>query len=374
MMKRMSISLLLVLFCCSLVAQEHQKTILFLIPFYSKDYTGLNVSSLRDCDDIRNIPAFRLMGFWAGAQVALDEYSKNNDAPLRVVVRDVTEDVNHLTSIMEDESLMRDVDVIIGPFFSKAFAVAARYAKQYKIPIVNPFTTRTDILKDNEYVFKLTPACDNRPAILAYIAEQFPDSQIILMSDSSATNREYDCYARYLKERGIEYIAVDNKSQLIAAMKPESRSFVVTFSNNPARMLMLSDALLYGSFSGKYVLVVPEEWLSSNTYDVGYFSRLNIHFFSDCYVDLNDEATLLFIDRYKTRFSAPPTLDNFAFQGYDVTRFFIDFVMHDKDLDRVKTVPLVYPLSFDKRPSGGYENVNVHFLEVVDNEIQPVRF
>ncbi len=373
-MKKLSVSLLLVLFCFPLVAQEHQKTILFLIPFYSNEYTGLNLSSIRSSDDIRNIPAFRLMGFWAGAQVAIDDYSKNNDVPLRVVVCDVTEDVDHLRSIMEDESLMREVDVIIGPFFSKTFAVAARYAKQYKIPIVNPFTTRTDILNDNEYVFKSTPSCDTRPAMLAYTAEQFPDAHIILVSDSSAQNSKYACYSRYLKEKGIAYIAVENKSHLIAAMKPEGRYFIVSFSNDAARMLMLSDALLYGAFSGKYVLVVPEEWLTSKTYDVGYFSRLNIHFFSDVYVDPADEATLLFIDKYKERFSAPPTLDNFAFQGYDVTRFFIDFVMHDKDLDRVKTVPLAYPLSFYKRPSGGYENVNVHFLEVVDNEIQPVRF
>ena len=373
-MKKLSVSLLLVLFSFSLVAQEHQKTILFLIPFYSKEYTELDISSIRDCDDIRNIPAFRLMGFWAGAQVALDEYSKYNDTPLRVVVRDVTEDVNHLKSIMEDESLMKDVDVIIGPFFSKTFAVAARYAKQYKIPIVNPFTTRTDILKDNEYVFKLTPSCDNRPAMLAYSAEQFPSSHIILVSDSSAPSREYACYTRYFKEKGIAYATTANKQQLLASMKPEGKNFIVSFSNDAARMLMLSDALLYGSVVGKYVLVVPEEWLSSKTYDVGYFSRLNIHFFSDVHIDMTDEATLLFIDKYKERFSAPPTLDNFAFQGYDVTRFFIDFIMNGKDLDRVKTVPLAYPLSFDKRPSGGYENVNVHFLEVVDNEIQPVRF
>ncbi len=373
-MKKLSVSLLLVLFCCSLVAQEHQKTVLFLIPFYSKEYTELDISSIRDCDDIRNVPAFRLMGFWAGAQVALDEYAKSSDVPLRVVVRDVTEDVNHLKSIMEDESLMRDVDVIIGPFFSKTFAVAARYAKQYKIPIVNPFTTRTDILKDNEYVFKLTPSCDNRPAMLAYTAEQFPGSQIILVSDSAAPSREYACYTRYFNENGIAYKTVAKKNQLIDAIKPEGRNFIVSFSDDAARMLMLSDALLYGAVSGKYVLVVPEKWLSSKTYDVGYFSRLNIHFFSDFHVDPTDEATLLFIDKYKERFSAPPTLDNFAFQGYDVTRFFIDFIMNDKDLDRVKTMPLAYPLSFDKRPSGGYENVNVYFLEVVDNEIQPVRF
>jgi hypothetical protein len=46
-------------------------------------------------------------------------------------------------------------------------------------------------------------------------------------------------------------------------------------------------------------------------------------------------------------------------------------MVNDFDLDRVKVMPIAFPLSFDKFPDGGFENVNVQFLEVKDNEIVP---
>ena len=49
----------------------------------------------------------------------------------------------------------------------------------------------------------------------------------------------------------------------------------------------------------------------------------------------------------------------------------MELVLNHLDLDRVKVSPIAFPLSFDKSPDGGYENVNVQFLEVKDNEIVP---
>ena len=40
----------------------------------------------------------------------------------------------------------------------------------------------------------------------------------------------------------------------------------------------------------------------------------------------------------------------------------------------MKVEPIAFPLSFDKLPDGGYENVNVQFLEVRNNEIVPSGF
>ena len=52
----------------------------------------------------------------------------------------------------------------------------------------------------------------------------------------------------------------------------------------------------------------------------------------------------------------------------------MEFIRGNNDLDRVKVSPIAFPLSFDKSPGGGYENVNVQFLEVKDNEIVPSGF
>ena len=107
-------------------------------------------------------------------------------------------------------------------------------------------------------------------------------------------------------------------------------------------------------------MVVPEKWITSNTYDVEYYDKLNLHFFSDYYVDFEDQKTQLFIYKYT--------------QGYDVVRYFVELIRHDMDHDQVKVTPLSYYFSFDKHPDGGYENVNVQFLQVLDNTILPATY
>ena len=152
------------------------------------------------------------------------------------------------------------------------------------------------------------------------------------------------------------------------------KNIVLVFSSHAAKMLMLSRDLLYKSNPEDVVLVVPETWLSSNTYDVEYYSKLNLHFFSNFYVDKQDQQTQIFIQKYKDKFKSIPTIENFAFQGYDITRFFVEMVRNDGDMDRVKISSICYPMTFDKTPNGGYENINIHFLEVFNDEIVPARF
>ena len=180
MKKKIVLCFLLALFAFSLSAQptEERKTVLFLIPFYTHDYTGNASAAVQSSQDIYSVNSFLLMGFWAGAQIALEEYDEQN-VPLNVIVKDVTEDEASLRAIMENERLMRDVDLIVGPFFSKTFLVAAEYAKRYGIPIVNPFTNRTDILTDNNYVYKVMPSLETKPISLIYAAENYPGYKII---------------------------------------------------------------------------------------------------------------------------------------------------------------------------------------------------
>ena len=111
---------LLVSIALSAVGQSSlagEKTILYLIPFYSKQYDDQAVSRVKESQDMKAINSFQLMGFWAGAQIALDEVNDDN-VHLNVIVRDITDNEAKLRSIMEDRELMGRVDLIVGPFFS----------------------------------------------------------------------------------------------------------------------------------------------------------------------------------------------------------------------------------------------------------------
>jgi len=355
-------------------ASESAKTILFLIPFYSTQYDEAALLDITTSESVNTVNSFQLMGFWAGAQIALDEYDKR-DVPLKVVVRDVSNSESKLRSIMENDALMKEVDLIVGPFFTKLFTIAAGYARQYKIPIVNPFTNRTDILQNNNYVFKPVSSLESRPAMVAYMSDKHINSQIILYSDSSAKNKEYHAYVNYFKANNVAYKVVNPSSSLVSALKNDKFNVVVVLNqDDEAKMLMITRDLIYKANLNNLLLVVPESWMGSKTFDIEYYSKLNLHYFSDYYIDATSEQTMLFVHKYVEKFSAPPTTDNFAYQGYDMVRFFVEYLLNGNDLDRVKMVPVAQTFSFDKTDGGGYENVNVQFLEVKENQVVPVGF
>jgi len=350
-----------------------EKTILYLIPFYSTQYDSQALSSIKECGDIRTINSFQLFGFWAGAQVALDEFNEDN-VHLNIIVKDITDSETKLRSIMEDRELMSQVDLIIGPFFSHTFAIAARYAKEYGIPIINPFTTRTDILRDNEYVYKLIPSLETRAATVAFFSDLYPNSHIILYADTTKHRKEYEAYTHYFRDKNIPFESLPLQNNIVSALQPDVKNIVIMFHSESAKMLMTSRDLIFKSNLDNLVLVVPEEWLDVATYDIEYYSKLNVHFFSDYYVDESNEKTRVFIHNYTSKFGVPPTLEGFAFQGYDITRYFVSALFNEMDLDRVKTETIGYHFSFEKIPDGGYENINAQFLEVDDDGIHSVGF
>lgn len=368
-MKRLILCLLCVSFMLTATfAQQGERfTILYLIPFESASYISPYVQNSEDMD---NVMSYRLMGFWNGAQMALDEYNAEN-VPLNIIVRDISNNETRLRQILEDEEMMNEVDLIIGPFFSKPFSIAAQYAKRYEIPIVNPFTSRQDVIENNEFVFKLIPSPDARPAMIAFLAQQSGAFPIILYGDSTATNRELKSYRSYFVQHQIPYVLYSNAASVVSNINNNKHQIVIAFYDNPAQNLIISRNLLYSDKTDNLTFVVPESWMQSKTYDIDYYSKLNLHFFSDYYIDYSSEKVKTYVYDYTQKYGVPPSLENFAFQGYDVTRFFVEFLRQGKDIDRVKVAPIAFPLSFDKRVGGGYENVNAQFLEVKDNEIVP---
>ena len=321
-----------------------------------------------------NVRSSQLMGFWNGAQMAIEEMGRNDNIVFDVIVRDISNNEAKLRNIMEDTGLMDGVDLIIGPFFGKLFAVAAAYAKEYRIPIVNPFTSRQDFMDGNEFVFKLRPSFEARPAMISFMAQQTNAFPILIYGDSTSKDKEMAVYLKYFKTNGIPYEITPNASTVVTRLEKGKPRIVITFYDNPAQNLIISRNLLYSEKTGNLTFVVPEKWMESKTYDIEYYNKLNLHFFSDYYIDFEYEKTKTFVYDYTERFGTPPSLENFAFQGYDITRYFVELSLNHLDLDRVKVSPIAFPLSFDKMPDGGYENVNVQLLEVKDNEIIPSGF
>lgn len=357
---------------CFLHAQTSDvKTVLFLVPFFGEDYPAHQSAQMNTPTDIYNEQIFSLIGFWQGAKMALDEYESTTKR-LNVIVRDVTYDDAKLKAILQDDQLMKKVNLIIGPFFASQFTLAAQTAKKYNIPIVNPFAHKTSILIDNEYVYKATPAetflCET---ILAkYKSDK--TLQLIIWTDGATPTNECKFCTEYLKNHNVPFttINMDKNEHLLPKLTTSSPKIVLAFLDSKpniiaqTRMLGLSENIQNTCF------IVPQEWLEMNELDAEYLNALNVHFVSDFFVDKEDAADLLFMSNFIEKYGTPPDLKTYAFQGYDITKYFVELMLHDFNSANIGFVPIASKFKFVKIPSGGYENHGAFMLQLKDYTIQ----
>lgn len=348
------------------------KTVLYLIPFFGEEYNNYSKNKIKTSADIDNEPIYSLVSFWEGAQMALDEY-ETSPYRINVIVKDITYDNKKLVDIMENEALMSQVDLIIGPFFAPQFEIAANYAKNHQIPIVNPFTSKVDILEGNEYVYKVQSSAESMAeTIRQRWLGQNETSEILLWTERGADIPALQRCERIFTQLGIpyEFVIDGDKSGMKGRLSHHKRHVVMAFLPSEATIIARTRDLGVEDELPNTVFIVPEEWLGIGTLDVEYLNKLNVHFFSDYFVNEENDSSLVFISDFIERYNTPPDLERFSFQGYDITKYFIELMLHDFDASQVRCSPVSMKFDFRKKENGGYENHGVFLLQLKDYKIQ----
>lgn len=373
-MKRFLFFLSVLLCLPSLLAQTTEvKTILYLLPFFGDEYDSNRAYEMNSVAAINKEPAFSLVSYWEGAQMALDEYEKG-DSRINVVVKDITYNNEKLRQIMEDEELMSQVDLIIGPFFAEQFEIASSYAKTYGIPIVNPFTNKQSILTENEFVYKVQ---SSEAAISEMVRERWlkqdEEYEILFWTKRGVDIPALKNMELCLDSMDIpyEFIFDDDRNSGIARLQTEKKQVLFFFfQQNTSAIANIRSLGVVNEFPNTF-FVIPEEWLEIDALEVDYLNKLNVHFFSDYFVDDESDQVFVFINKFIERYNTPPDLKRFSFQGYDITKYFVELMLNEFDLSQVQYEPLTMKFDFHKLENGGYENHGVFLLQLKDYKIQP---
>ena len=370
-MKKALLALLLVFFSHFSFAQpKTEKTILFLIPFFSDRIDEIDLLRITTDDDIYAITLFQLVAFWEGAQIALDEFS-SDDIQLTVVVKDITDNETKLKSILEDHSLMEKVDLMIGPFFGNMFELAASYALKYEIPIVNPFGSKRNFLKDNEFAYKLMPAADAAPRLIVNQIKDDTSINILLWAEDDY-QEDIEMYEKFFTQQNTPFSKIKFESgisNLTTQLKENHNNIVVVSAKSQAKIIHNFRLLQSSANFPEYTIIVPEIWLAKNQSEIETFNELKTCFFSNYFVDYNDEKTIYFISEFIERYASPPDISRFSFQGYDVVKYFLNCLVHNFDTSKFTFKPLSLGFDFLKLENGGYENQKKRLLRLQDYTI-----
>lgn len=355
-----------------------------LVPLYLNDIEKLDLSKDR-IEKTKNARALKFLQFYEGFMMAVDSLTENYGLRLELTVIDVNENVAGSNAAV-DQLRGEPVDLIVGPFFSKSFAVVQDYALSHNIMIVNPMSERESILVDAPNVVKLKPGTKAMATELAdLIRIKYPKAKVtLLVENSSKDSLMVDALENALREVVAPDVQLTNAEMLdlitresqrrkmgkrkLSTLEVEGQIFStkalgenpdgVVYFDNPFQRLAFTDAdvnafknglsaardnvlVAYGKdvvFATKILnninksvqkfpitLIGLPEWPEFDNLLVENLLNMNAIYFDDHFVDYNDSIVLRFIDDFRAKYSSDPM--DYAFEGFDVGWYFMNALM-----------------------------------------------
>lgn len=353
-----------------------------LVPLYLDDVDKIDTSKEK-AEKTKNSRAMKFLQFYEGFMMAADSLTSREGMHLDLMVMDVHENV--ATAQAAANRLQNEqVDLIVGPFFSKSFAVVEDYALRHNIPMVNPMSERESIVVDAPNVIKLKPSAQGMVTQLVdMIAACYPKGKVSLIADDNPDDEEMVAALEHVldstvvrdvlmsNEEMVELIVKESLrrnmgKRVLSTMEVEGQIFstkalqeqpegVIYFENRFQRytsseldavMDDLSSArenvlVVYGKdivFATKIlntlnkkaqafpiVLVGLPSWSDFDNLLVPNLLNMNAIYFDDHFVDYNDSLVLGFVDDFRLKYGSEPS--EYAFEGFDVGWYFLNALM-----------------------------------------------
>ena len=364
-MKIQRLLLIVTILAMSVIPVTAQKAVLFLLPLGTEKTAQANIENINSQQDIDEIFGRSLIHFWEGAQIAIAELGDEGH-DFHVIVRDVT-DAAKLERIL-DEPDMKNVNLIIAPLYGKLFPTVAEFGHKHKIPVVNPFTSRHDVIEGNPYVYKASPALASRAA---YVCNHHPNANIILWADTAKGAPDAEAYNDYFKEHHIPFHIVADSNFFGSELSHTKENVVIACFNNATTFTKGMTRILENNKLPKFTWIIPEEWLLMEDFNIDNMNGLNVNYFANYFADDDEEHTQVFNYKYGERFHCIPSVRNYAYQGYDIAKFFISMILNDYRTPDIN--PIAYDFQFKRIEKGGFENVKARFIHLQNYEFKEVK-
>ncbi len=164
---------------------EKNKTykIALMVPLFLEEMEEIDYETFHNQYQNRFKP-FWFIKFLEGSLLALDSLGKEGYL-LDVSVYDVDDQVTKTVKVLQRPEL-KDMDMIIGPFYSKSFDQVAIFAENFGITVVNPFTFREDMLTKYDHIVKVKPGAESQiPLLKKLIENYYTDYKVFVISQNA---------------------------------------------------------------------------------------------------------------------------------------------------------------------------------------------
>ncbi len=159
-----------------------------MVPLYLEQTDSLDKEQFMMRQE-RHFEPFRFVQFLQGALLA-SESLKAQGMNVQLYVYDVDQTLTKTSKVLSRPELP-DMDLIIGPFYSRSFNEVSLFAGHFHIPIVNPLTFRESILNGPDGVIKVKPGFSFEPSLIKKLVKRnYSKDKIFVLAPSAFENTE----------------------------------------------------------------------------------------------------------------------------------------------------------------------------------------
>ena len=293
--------------------QKQAVNAVLMLPFNAQDSAGCSKTSF---------------DFYSGALMAVRKAGENGTS-VDLSVYDVAGGNMPITVDRLEQS-----DVVIGPVAPGALG---RLLDMTPVDtyVVSPLDHRAESLASTHRNFIQAPASYSMQYadLVKWMSEEKrPGDQVLVIYEKGIrSSQDIDLLTLKLTEAGIAYstfsYSILEGRNILEALKSKmtsqdtNRLLVASeseaFVNDVVRNINL---MIYNKYN--VVLYAPSRIRSFETIEVENLHNANLHVTSAYYVDYSNPEVMTFIKEYRALYKAEPS--PFAFQGYDIMKYFID--------------------------------------------------
>ncbi len=369
-----------------LMNAEKTYKVALMIPLYLEDVDSLKIDENTDPDRFLRERPFRYLQFYYGAMMAVDSL-KQFGLNIDLHVYDVDNDVAKMVKVFNKPEI-KEMDLIVGPFFNRAFKLASGLAKLYGIPIVNPMTTRSSIIDENPWVYKWQPTSKfDKDELRELVAAHFTDAKIFFVKHHKVGfDRTFKAYEREIEDLLIEDITWSNddlyellieKSVSDTTLLEELKPFITiegdtltldylemnlgdstVFNNTMVELYYSTDSIKWfeqhaSTTRNNLVITLTDDnvfaldvmtqlnivrdtfpttvvgmpnWVGMDNHDNEILMNLNVHTLNFTMLDYTSFYMKSFISDFRKKYKTEPT--NYAFTAFDIHWYFLSALMN----------------------------------------------
>ena len=321
--------------------------------------------------------------FYEGVLLAVDSMQK---AGMNMVLNvfDTKDNPETVRKIKNSQSFS-ETDLIIGPVYENVQKEVTQISIQYQIPMISPFTPKSEILDSNPWFFQINPTRGYlAEATAELIANKYSNSNFIVVRTSSYPGAQENQLVELIRRKlsrqanpgdgkfteydfrkgrshGLREILVPDKENVVFIPSSDEGELSVAISNINNLAVDIPITLIgAGNYQQRYPSI-----------EIAHFHNLQMKYINPYWIDYKKPETIGYIDKFIDNFGTEP--NSFGVQGFDAAWYFLNVLhIYGKDFESCLpflNVNLVQGNYYFKRvsQSGGYMNHGASVVSYTKN-------